>query len=623
MNHQGSPSHTPPPQHTSKVSDQPDAPRQTLPAAETFIIVRPPPGKQNHPLNLQIQLILPSSQIQSQNRDQSRSSSIGTGDNAEPSQSAHAEPSQQASSSSSNTATGNLELTRTRSNRSTHSSRSNRSSLTFSSSKSETRNRRVTPLYNLVWHTVLPSLIVDAGTDAKIAKLLKRGIDIIDLASIEPNEIRASYAQDLEALISFEMSPSPTNGQFSLPSNGSNKNPSNNDRGPVTLINRIKRLGIFLKKGSNRSESGQSSENVARSTSSAAGGYGISSSLPQANGALSSVGPLAGSGRRAEGYVWIVRKWNKPEIVEWLAESSSGADQLGALLIEWRKDKKKSTRRPFSTSRPPLSEPQQSTGGIGDVQDQTPAILISSSATNSPIGPSQMSNEGETTNPGQREEQQQVSGMKNFLNRLSKSGIPNNRTEPIRLVTIDDQSRPASTDDSSNRTSQISQPPTMTEASQSRLDEESQDERNANNGVVDEDDAESDPEDSESKWHCEVVVQGKNMKTRSSVATLIPHPHHPKLVAQLNIPWNLEPIRLIDKKSNDGNDQALPQTEEDEDEMIRLSVEDVKDLVAVSCMWLIVKEELGGVGQRRKGDRGWSFIPHRENLMPVLRKDSH
>src|SRR6266576_670183 len=59
---------------------------------------------------------------------------------------------------------------------------------TAGSSTSSAR-RTIVPLYNLQAHNVLPNVIVDAGTDTKIAKFQKRGIELIDLALFEPVEV--------------------------------------------------------------------------------------------------------------------------------------------------------------------------------------------------------------------------------------------------------------------------------------------------------------------------------------------------------------------------------------------------------------------------------------------------
>ncbi|KAJ7658483.1 hypothetical protein B0H17DRAFT_346582 [Mycena rosella] len=47
----------------------------------------------------------------------------------------------------------------------------------------------IVPLYNLQAHNVMTNIIVDAGTDAKIARFTKRGIEMLELAVLEPVEV--------------------------------------------------------------------------------------------------------------------------------------------------------------------------------------------------------------------------------------------------------------------------------------------------------------------------------------------------------------------------------------------------------------------------------------------------
>ncbi|KAI0041662.1 hypothetical protein FA95DRAFT_1565147 [Auriscalpium vulgare] len=57
-------------------------------------------------------------------------------------------------------------------------------------STSTTSSRRmIIPLYNLQAHNVMTNVIVDAGTDAKVAKFMKRGLEILNLAILEPIEV--------------------------------------------------------------------------------------------------------------------------------------------------------------------------------------------------------------------------------------------------------------------------------------------------------------------------------------------------------------------------------------------------------------------------------------------------
>ncbi|TFK29141.1 hypothetical protein FA15DRAFT_632653 [Coprinopsis marcescibilis] len=159
-------------------------------ASETFIFVRPPPSKSNHPLNLQVQLVPPNARAPSGVVDApttpTSASSFGT-----------------INTDGGRSTTSVARSASTRSSRSEYSTtHSTNSTTSFSSVASDTsgtssaassssgRNpRRIIPLYNLQAHNVLTNTIVDAGTDAKIAKFQKRGLELIDLAILEPVEV--------------------------------------------------------------------------------------------------------------------------------------------------------------------------------------------------------------------------------------------------------------------------------------------------------------------------------------------------------------------------------------------------------------------------------------------------
>ncbi|KAG8957851.1 hypothetical protein FRC03_009750 [Tulasnella sp. 419] len=138
---------------------------------ETFIVVRPPPSKSNHPLNLQVQLVpLSVSSHKNESTDTVNS-------------------------------TAGAPLTRSVSNRSNRSSTSlystsNSMSSVSSISSSASSARRIIPLYNLSAHNVLTNTVTDAGTDAKVAKFAKRGIEIVGLGTLEGYEIRHVHSLD-------------------------------------------------------------------------------------------------------------------------------------------------------------------------------------------------------------------------------------------------------------------------------------------------------------------------------------------------------------------------------------------------------------------------------------------
>ncbi|KAJ7800824.1 hypothetical protein B0H14DRAFT_3490255 [Mycena olivaceomarginata] len=165
-------------------------------ANETFIFVRPPPAKTNHPLNLQVQLVPPNSRGPSgltsasrQSLDLSASAPATPADSAPTTPvDASAPPLTSAPTAERPSYDSGAPLTRTESNRSTASSTYSSTSTASTSSNASSR-RMIVPLYNLQAHNVMTNIIVDAGTDAKIARFTKRGIEMLELAVLEPVEV--------------------------------------------------------------------------------------------------------------------------------------------------------------------------------------------------------------------------------------------------------------------------------------------------------------------------------------------------------------------------------------------------------------------------------------------------
>ena len=103
------------------------------------------------------------------------------------------------------------------------------------------------------------------------------------------------------------------------------------------------------------------------------------------------------------------------------------------------------------------------------------------------------------------------------------------------------------------------------------------------------------------------------------VATVSPTPHHPKVVSLLKIPFPLPDIEVssvnvrkrvvtptgiahpVDANpSADGNGGKR-------DTGLVLTADEIKDIVASTAVWLVVREAMGGVGKvKRKGD-GWKL----------------
>ncbi|EPQ55963.1 hypothetical protein GLOTRDRAFT_121311 [Gloeophyllum trabeum ATCC 11539] len=179
-------------------ADEMGARRKKDRMSETFIIVRPPPSKSNHPLNLQVQLVPPNARDRSSARRSLDMSSAGEA----------FDPSDTPSTLT-RTTSGRSDITSVYS--SAYSSVASLSSMASTSSGSSGR-RMIIPLYNLQAHNVMTNVVVDAGTDAKVAKFGKRGMEVIGLAVIEPVEVFGSPASFAAALLAA----APASGRTSL-----------------------------------------------------------------------------------------------------------------------------------------------------------------------------------------------------------------------------------------------------------------------------------------------------------------------------------------------------------------------------------------------------------------------
>lgn len=134
---------------------------------------------------------------------------------------------------------------------------------------------------------------------------------------------------------------------------------------------------------------------------------------------------------------------------------------------------------------------------------------------------------------------------------------------------------------------------------------------------------ESDPEDSETPWVCRIYVPGrkeeddtarpdeKKSKNRRRdgldgegivVATLYPAPHHPRVIAQVKVSTDYMPVatgifRATSRSQSNTDSSTTTSIKGDE---IVLSEENVKDVVGVTAMWLVVREDFGGLAKKKK-----------------------
>lgn len=108
----------------------------------------------------------------------------------------------------------------------------------------------------------------------------------------------------------------------------------------------------------------------------------------------------------------------------------------------------------------------------------------------------------------------------------------------------------------------------------------------------------SDPEDSETPWTCSIWV--KKTGQRQLLGTLTPAPHHPKVIGVLKIPMGLDPVSLTDVKAHPDQSTKQEELAHRVKSEVALTEENLKDVVCVTAMWLVAREEFGGLGKKRR-----------------------
>ncbi|KAG9013680.1 hypothetical protein FRB94_001242 [Tulasnella sp. JGI-2019a] len=159
---------------------------------ETFIVVRPPPSVSNHPLNLQLQLVPPSTREQARQASGSTTASAISNRTAESTSDDPNIPTRERRPSLRSNRSATSLYSTASANSTTYSFASTASNATGSTGG----GRRIIPLYNLSAHNVITNTITDAGTDAKIAKFGKRGIEVINLGILECHEVYGVVLSD-------------------------------------------------------------------------------------------------------------------------------------------------------------------------------------------------------------------------------------------------------------------------------------------------------------------------------------------------------------------------------------------------------------------------------------------
>jgi hypothetical protein len=274
------------------------------------------------------------------------------------------------------------------------------------------------------------------------------------------------------------------------------------------------------------------------------------------NGSIEGAALLIAPSSRPVGYTWTVKRWAKKNTDGWaahlVAAAAAGLEMVNGVLngeedevvFEWVK-----TRSSNENVRRRLSI----------------AGTVASGRSRSRPG----STRGDTPNPSPPH-----ASLTLQLPRRSDSPLPASpslhvRPEPVRRVS-------ASASPNSRRPS-----PDLDNETSSVL-------HTADEGE------ESDPEDSETPWTCSIWV--KRTGHRQLLGTLTPAPHHPKVIGVLKIPTKLDPVALTEVKGKQGASDMAKRVQAE----VSLIEENLKDVVCVTAMWLVAREEFGGLGKKRR-----------------------
>lgn len=468
----------------------------------------------------------------------------------------------------------------------------------------------IIPLYNLNVHSVMPTTILDAGTDVKVAKFTKRGLEVIGLAFLEPIEVRPSTPANgsLAASISARPSLDDSLREFgSTPTLSPSRRPVTPDC-PNTRANHpfkptinltlapplpppdllphrpSKKLfaKMFKRKDiasplsiavplADETISPQPSPfcNTTRRSDEAPVSqpdthhHDVWPSTPLASTTPSQTAvlgvhstlypPITNPKVRPTKYIWVVRKWLKG------TDTGLLNGMIGKFSVGARDAIKSNT--PRIEVRFEWSRGQKKGSGRKSRADKS-------------------SNSREDHSPTRRQ--------------TPSNTLPRFTSQTLTLDVHDHRSSIISQNSSGSDTA------TSLGSSAHRHAEES--------------DEESDPEDSETPWTCSVAVQRLGQSPqhhpngmrepiiRLKVATLAPTPHHPKVVGLLKIPFPLPDIELehLVVRRRVVTVQGISKTTTPNAGEFILTAEEIKDAVSSTALWLVVREAFGGVGRERK-----------------------
>lgn len=500
---------------------------------EELIIVQPSLKKQHyHPYNLQIQLL-----------------SRGRAGSNPNSDAGHSE-----GRSRSNSGSSMMPVTELRRSNSTSSTRSGGSDMSSSSSNGASA-RRAIPLYNLDYHNIRTTHIVDAGTDQNVAKFTRKGVEIEGFGLLQPQEVLYTHGRQtpqhgapVHAHTDVQDDPHGSSDSLGASDEGSDKAAATSSTGEPSKVlrskffSRIRKIGNQLRNTSVGEDSHsltrtQSMRPTSRSAAPATmeplhrtsshdtlPPTMVSSTAPTHTTALQphsipQLVPGAGvsRGKTTRAYVWEIKRWARDD--EPGAASATEADTNPILARIWRqfndfaRQGQGIAAPPAHTIRPAFEWVRGSVGST------------SPKATTSPL----------PTPDGE------------IAPRTSPDSL---RAPP--LPPIEERSRSASPNRSASRSPATS--PTRQAHGMSEPDTELQ----------------------YCPWTCFLVL---DEATRIPIGQLKPAPHHPLVVCHLSLPSPLPDLR----NTGIGFDGR------------GFSREELRDIVVVTSVHLVIRESLGSL----------------------------
>ncbi|GAA5840482.1 hypothetical protein JCM11251_007598, partial [Rhodosporidiobolus azoricus] len=536
------------------------------PPPDLCVLVRPPPSLGSHPLNLQVQLLVPTNTSRAGGRPASLASTATAGTSGARSLDAVAGASvsrdglvageEMALSNGGEHEGAETTLSRSRSPSvsSMHSSRSTRSNRSATSAASYAdsegagsvgggggtggRRRKVTPLLNLEYHSVLPTVVTDAGTDARVARFHKRGVELTGLGVFDPIELSSLYPSPFP---STSTSPPGTTTHVRTASNASTATATAShplQASPLAqggFLTRFKKLGFSSPSAPSAAGSALSPFPSASSASSSPDAP-LPGSLPLIRTPSSpSTSPSRdpSSAPREEGYAFIPRRWTREDLSSSSSSGVGGAPRgiEGGWRIEW--------------ARPGRRGSKASTGSGG--RRARAGTVTSTEELRAEV-------EGRGEAGAQEEEEDEEIDAEDddrpwvctLVYPLSSPSNPLATLSPPTAASprvSTSSSRGPST--STSRSSSPSPPPSSSTA-------------------------------------VPAPAPAAPTLRKLNLATLRPHPHHPTLISTLLLPPSLPSLPLGTFSPSHGS--------------LSLSPEELRDLAMVTATWVAVREGLGGLG---------------------------